>query len=116
MVNAQNYVFYFESDIVKVFPFRPTCSSYDSEIKIKSKGAEKDQQRKCTNVKLGITAYMYVTCTMHIKKILISLNLNFIFIFALYDIVLFTFNPFRREIVHQYTFLLLQDLKLDFKK
>ena len=36
MVNAQNYVFYFESDIVKVFPFRPTCSSYDSEIKIKS--------------------------------------------------------------------------------
>ena len=33
VVNAQNYVSYFESDIAKVFPFRPTCSSYDSEIK-----------------------------------------------------------------------------------
>ena len=45
MVNAQNYVFYFESDIAKVFPFRPTCSSYDSEInKKKSKRAKKDQQ------------------------------------------------------------------------
>ena len=31
VVNAQNYVFYFDSDIAKVFPFRPTCSSYDSE-------------------------------------------------------------------------------------
>ena len=31
VVNAQNYVFYFESDIAKVFPFKPTCSSYDSE-------------------------------------------------------------------------------------
>ena len=30
---AQNYVFYFESDIAKVYPFRPTCSSYDSERK-----------------------------------------------------------------------------------
>ena len=34
-VNAQNYVFYFESDIAKVFQFRPTYSSYDSEIKKK---------------------------------------------------------------------------------
>jgi hypothetical protein len=24
VVNAQHYVFYFESDIAKVFPFRPT--------------------------------------------------------------------------------------------
>ena len=46
VVNAQNYVFYFESDIAKVFPFRPTCSSYDSEIKRKSKRAKSDQQRK----------------------------------------------------------------------
>jgi len=36
VVNAQNYVFYFESDIGKVFPLRPTSSSYDSEIQIKS--------------------------------------------------------------------------------
>jgi hypothetical protein len=47
VVNAQNYVFYFESDIAKVFPFRPTCSSYDSERKKKSKkGAKKDQKWK----------------------------------------------------------------------
>ena len=52
----------------------------------------------------GLLILVYVTCTMHIKKILISLNLNFNFIFALYDIVLFAFNPFRREIVHQYKF------------
>jgi hypothetical protein len=32
VVNAQNYAFYFESDIAKIFRFRPTCSSYDSEI------------------------------------------------------------------------------------
>jgi hypothetical protein len=31
VVNAQHYVFYFESDNANVFPFRPTCSSYDSE-------------------------------------------------------------------------------------
>jgi hypothetical protein len=62
VVNAQNYVFYFESDIAKVFPFRSTCSSYDSEIKKKRKKkvkAKNDQQRKWTNVKLGLTAYMY---------------------------------------------------------
>jgi hypothetical protein len=62
VVNAQNYVFYFESDIAKVFPFRSTCSSYDSEIKKKEKKkvrAKNDQQRKWTNVKLGLTAYMY---------------------------------------------------------
>jgi hypothetical protein len=49
VVNAQIYVFYFESDIAKVFPFRPTCSSYDSEIKKMSKVkklAKKDQIRK----------------------------------------------------------------------
>ena len=59
VVNAQNDVFYFECDIPKVFPFRPTCSSYDSEIEKKSKRAKKDQERKWTNVKLGLTAYMY---------------------------------------------------------
>ena len=33
---ASGYVFYFDSDIAKVFPFRPTCSSYDSyEKKVK---------------------------------------------------------------------------------
>ena len=31
VVNTQRYVFYFESDTAKVFPFRPTYSSYDSE-------------------------------------------------------------------------------------
>ena len=31
VVNPQNNVFYFESDIAKVYPFRPICSSYDSE-------------------------------------------------------------------------------------
>ena len=41
VVNAQNYVFYFESDIAKVFPFKPTCSSYDSEGEKKSKGEPK---------------------------------------------------------------------------
>ena len=61
MVHAQNYVFYFESDIAKVFPFRPTCSSYDSEIKSKvksqkvsQKGPEKEVN-KCG--KLGLTAW-----------------------------------------------------------
>jgi hypothetical protein len=36
VVNAQNNVFYFESDIAKVFPFRPSCSSYDSERKLEA--------------------------------------------------------------------------------
>jgi hypothetical protein len=43
---AQNYVFYFESDIAKVYPFRPTCSSYDSERKKSQKVSQKDQKRK----------------------------------------------------------------------
>ena len=43
---AQNYVFYFESDITKVYPFRPTCSSYDSERKKSQKVSQKDQKRK----------------------------------------------------------------------
>ena len=53
MGNDPNYVFYIESDIAKDFPFRPTCSSYDSEIKKMSKVkklAKKDQIRKWTNV------------------------------------------------------------------
>ena len=50
VVNAQNNVFYFESDIAKVFPFRPTCSSYDSERKKSQKVNKKDQKRKWTNV------------------------------------------------------------------
>ena len=55
MVNAQNDVFYFESDIAKVFPFRPTCSSYDSERKTSQKEPEK-KVNKCG--KLGLTACM----------------------------------------------------------
>jgi hypothetical protein len=50
LVNTQNYVFYFESDIAKVYPFRPTCSSYDSERKKSQKVSQKDQKRKWTNV------------------------------------------------------------------
>jgi L-rhamnose mutarotase len=50
VVNVQNYVFYFESDIAKVFPFRPIRSSYDSEKKKVKKWAKKDQKRKWTNV------------------------------------------------------------------
>ena len=35
MVNAQNYVFCFESDIAKVFPFRPILVPHiDSRVKI----------------------------------------------------------------------------------
>ena len=45
MVNAQNYVFYFESDIAKVFLFRPTGSSYDSE-RIKSQTMSQRRTRK----------------------------------------------------------------------
>jgi hypothetical protein len=41
VVNAQHYVFYFESDNAKVFPFRPTCSSYDSERKKSKKVSQK---------------------------------------------------------------------------
>ena len=48
-VNAQNYVFYFESDIAKVSPFIPTCSSYDSEIKIKVKKSQKGGTTKLRN-------------------------------------------------------------------
>ena len=35
MVNAHNYVLYFESDIAKVFPFRPTviCQKYWEMLK-----------------------------------------------------------------------------------
>ena len=61
MVNAQNYVFYFESDIAKIFPFRPTYSSYDSEIiKKKVKKTQKGPAKKVNKCgKLGLTAYMY---------------------------------------------------------
>ena len=46
VVNAQNYVFDFESVIAKVFLFRPTCSSYDSERKIKSKSEPKRTRKE----------------------------------------------------------------------
>ena len=46
VVNAQNYVFYFESVIANVFPFRPTCSSYDYERENRSKSEPKDKKRK----------------------------------------------------------------------
>ena len=57
VVNAQNYVFYFESDIAKIFPFRPTSRSYDSEIKKKVKKTQKEPAKKVNKCgKLGITA------------------------------------------------------------
>jgi hypothetical protein len=37
VVNARNYVFYFESGIAKVIPFRSTCNFYDSERETKDK-------------------------------------------------------------------------------
>ena len=46
MVNAQKYVFYFESDTAKVFPFRPSCSSYDSKRKKKSKSEPKRTRKE----------------------------------------------------------------------
>jgi hypothetical protein len=45
VVNAQNYIFYFESDTTKVFPFRPTCSSYDFDIE-KSQKEPKETSKK----------------------------------------------------------------------
>ena len=57
MVNAQKYVFYFESDTDKVFPFRPTCNSYDSERKKSQKVSQKGPEREVNKCgKLGITA------------------------------------------------------------
>jgi hypothetical protein len=55
---AQNYVFYFESDIAKGFPFRPTCSSYDSERKKNQKVSQKGPEMKVNKCdKLGLTAW-----------------------------------------------------------
>ena len=56
VVNAQNYVFYFESDIAKVFQFRPTCSSYHSEIKKKSKRAKKGPAKKVNKCQTWINS------------------------------------------------------------
>ena len=57
MVNAQNNVFYFESDIAKVFPFRPTCSSYDSERKKGQKVNQKGPEKKVNKCgKFGLAA------------------------------------------------------------
>jgi hypothetical protein len=57
VVNAQHNVFYFESDIAKVFPFRPTCSSYDSERKKSQKVNQKGPEKKVNKCgKLGLTA------------------------------------------------------------
>ena len=51
------YVFYFESDTAKVFPFRPTCSSYDSEREKSQKVSQKGPEKKVNKCdKLGITA------------------------------------------------------------
>ena len=71
MFNAQIYVFYFESDIAKVFPFRPTCSSYHSEI-LKKRQKEPKRTNKeneqmlnldyqCTC--MGSSHSRYRTCT-----------------------------------------------------
>jgi hypothetical protein len=46
VVNTQRYVFYFESDTAKVFPFRPTYSSYDYEGGKKSKSEPKRTRKE----------------------------------------------------------------------
>ena len=57
VVNPQNNVFYFESDIAKVYPFRPTCSSYDSERKKSQKVNQKGPEKKVSKCgKLGLAA------------------------------------------------------------
>jgi hypothetical protein len=56
VVNAQNYVFYFESDIAKVFPFIPTCSSYDSEIKKQFKKSQKGPAKKVNKCQTWINS------------------------------------------------------------
>ena len=50
LVNTQNYVFYFESDIAKIYPFRPTCSFFDSERKTKSKGELKRTRKESEQI------------------------------------------------------------------
>ena len=68
MVNDQNYVFYFESDIAKVFPFRPTCSSYDSEInKKKVKQSQKGPAKKVNKCQTWIS-------NVHVWDLLILVN------------------------------------------
>jgi len=44
VVNVQNYVFYFECDIAKVFQFRPTYSSYDSVKKSQKRTSKESEQ------------------------------------------------------------------------
>ena len=56
VVSAQNYVFYFESDIAKIFQFRPTCSSYDSEIIKKSKRGQKEPAKKVNKCQTWISS------------------------------------------------------------
>jgi Cft2 family RNA processing exonuclease len=56
VVNAQNYVFYFESDIAKVFPFRHTYSSYDSEINKKVKKRQKGPAKKVNKCQTWINS------------------------------------------------------------
>ena len=59
MVNAQNYVFDLESVIAKVFPFRPTCSSYDSERKKNQNVSQKGPEKKVNTCgKLRLTAWV----------------------------------------------------------
>jgi hypothetical protein len=50
LVNTQNYVFYFESDIAKIYPFRPTFSFSDSERKTKSKGELKRTRKESEQI------------------------------------------------------------------
>ena len=45
VVNAQKLCFYFESVIAKVFLFRYTCSSYDSERKKSQKVSRKESEQ-----------------------------------------------------------------------
>jgi hypothetical protein len=71
MVNTQNYVFYFESDIAKVFPFRPTCSSYDSEKKTKSKSEPKRTRKESEQIRT-------ITCRRRSQGLSPSLSLSII--------------------------------------
>jgi putative component of membrane protein insertase Oxa1/YidC/SpoIIIJ protein YidD len=68
VVSAQNYVFYFESDIAKIFQFRPTCSSYDSEIIKKSKRGKKEPAKKVNKCQTWISSVVYIVRVLCVLK------------------------------------------------
>ena len=49
---------YFISDIAKIFPFRPTYSSYDSEIIKKSKRGQKEPAKKVNKCQTWINSVL----------------------------------------------------------